>query len=155
MLAITVGGLVWMSRVRTPPRTDAPSVAQAPAVPPGPAAGNLPRAPVVVSLAVPSITVRGGGGPPTARMPPDADVLALRLLADPGRPSPGAPIIVVETVEGMEVWQGPGTVSDGVQVSVPAGRLAAGDYLASVFETSGERRVERGQYFFRVQAARP
>ena len=64
-------------------------------------------------------------------------------------------IMLVETIEGRQVWQGPGTMNEGVTVSIPADRVAAGDYLAVLFDTAGGRRTERNQYFFRVQRTSP
>lgn len=156
LLAVTVAGLVWISGGPARSRGEAPAVAATPTPPSIPTPTVPRRVPIVVALAVPSVTVRGAGGPPTARIPTDADVLALTLQVDPGQPAAAEPLVVVETVEGREIWQGPGTAARGVLVSIPSDRLEGGDYLAVVFDTSGGRRTELAQYFFRVQrTARP
>jgi len=151
VLAVTIAGLVWLTGGRTRPRPDAPVVADGPGAVPSPTPDSTPRTPLVVALVIPPVAVRGSGGPPTARLLADADLLELRLLSETGQPPVAEPLVVVETIEGREVWQGPGSMGEGVTASVPANRLVPGDYLAVLFDTSGGRRTERNQYFFRVQ----
>lgn len=156
LLAVTVAGLIWLTRTQTARDEVTQAVAEGPLPAPAPLPPTIPLpppAPIVVALTVPSVAVRGSGGPPTALLPADAGQLSLRLLRDPGEPPIGEPLVVVETIDGVEVWQGPGTIGEGVEVSIPADELAGNDYFAHVFDTAGGRRADRGHYFFRVQRA--
>lgn len=152
VLVVALAGLAWVTRNRPQPPADVPAVAETP--PPGPATpAPSPRQPIVVALAVPPVTVRGPGGPPTARVPADAERLAITLQAEPARPLPASVLVIVETAEGIEAWQGNAvTVDDGLRVSIPIDRVPAGDYVARVIDPA-RNGFEIGQYFFRVQRA--
>jgi len=94
--------------------------------------------PVVIAVTLPAVVVRGEGETPTVTVADDAAMIELRLERADAEPC-AAPTVTVRTVEGREVWRGPGARETGgtggaspfvAVVRVPARQLPDGDYVA-------------------------
>jgi hypothetical protein len=118
-----------------------------------------PRAPVIVSLSLPSIAVRGAGADPTVTIPADADALVLRLKGEGSSPLRRGRA-VVRLVAGNELWRGlvetPRDLQPGVRalVRIPAARLRAGDLIVELHGIGADgRESEQARYAVRVKVA--
>ena len=169
LVLIAVGG-AWTLRSRTVPRTTelapspspiqnraggrAPEQSQ-----PGERPGEpvtAPRAPIVVAVSLPPISVRGADEVAALIIPPGTDRVVLRLQSEPNGPALGRGITVVRTVAGAEVWRGPAVPERGVppsaRVEMPANTLPPDDYIVALFEGANGRESEMSRYFLRVRA---
>ena len=108
-----------------------------------------------VVFALSPVLLRGPAAPPELRIPSGTGTVVLELDGDPAmRPAGGARLAVeIRTVEGAAVWSGPARqLQDTARpallavAEVPAGKLAAGDYLLTL--SSGDDVLYR--YFFRI-----
>jgi hypothetical protein len=154
LVLLAVGG-TWMFRSRpAPPPTalrtpSAPGQVQAP-----------PRAsPVVVSVTISPISVRGTDEAASLTIAPGTDLVILRLEGDSNGPALGRGRAVVRTVTGNEVWRGAAASESGTQpgafakVEIPAGTLTPDDYIVELFGTGpAGRESEANRYFLRVRA---
>jgi hypothetical protein len=136
----------------SPTGTSEPSVSPAPGSP-----RPAPPAVTRVAFALSPVLLRGPGGPRELRVPSGTATVVLELLGDAAmRPARSAQLAVdIATVDGRAVWSGrPRRIADPARpallaaVEVPAGRLAAEDFLLTL--SSGEGVLHR--YFFRVPA---
>ena len=125
-----------------------------------PAPTTLPRAPATsrLVLALSPVLLRGQERPAGLRIPAQTDTVGLELEGDPALlpPSTSALQVVVKTVEGEEVWRGEarhvrsaGRPSLLAAASVPAERLAPGDYLLTL-SLRGAADEALYSYYFRV-----
>jgi len=165
-LLMTVAA-TWMLVPRRPARTVAENPpAAAPNMPPQPAeapgsdrtGAPSSRSPQVFAVSLSPAAVRSASASAAIVIPPDSDVVGLRLEGE------GPPAIIgnaraaIRTVAGAEIWQGQASANDqpiGVvaRVDVPAGLLKVDDYVVVLFgaDRSGAER-ERYRYFLRVRS---
>lgn len=153
-LVVAAGATLWMTRHSTPTRSVPASPSAAPAV----ASADSP-APFVFALA--PVAVRGAGeadNPPLI-VPPSARLVELHLQGDGTTPAVTRGRVLLRTVAGADVWQGPIVASaekssDTIaMVDLPATVLRPDDYAVVLFEigaSGGES--ERARYFLRVRA---
>ena len=157
-LVLVAAGGVWMIRPRSaPPGADVstspnPGSGQAlPGVdPPAP-----PARPIMVALSISPTSVRGSAAPATLTLPPNAEVVVLRLEGEANEAPLNSGRAVVRTVAGDEVWRGPAAPGDQVgtlaRIEITM-RLTPEDYIVELFARDpAGREVERHQYFFRVR----
>jgi hypothetical protein len=102
--------------------------------------------------------VRGTSNPASAVIPPDVDVVAVRLEREADNRRLVATRGTIRTVSGQEVWQGAVAMradlpSDIVaQLDVPATALPADDYFVTLFGTAVNGvEQEWTQYVLRVR----
>jgi hypothetical protein len=116
-------------------------------------------APRLFALAVSPVAVRSGSDNPAIVIPPDADVVVVRLQSDGENRQLTPARAAIRTVSGDGVWDGR-VASDGklpagvlAQIDVPAKTLPADDYLITLYgtERSGDE-VEWTQYVLRVRS---
>jgi hypothetical protein len=150
MLVVGTARMLWPRN--TEPRSE-PPVAAEPGVTPAP--------PVVVAsnAAVFVLSPRGSrsaeGAPPVV-IPPQTRTVTLRLTGEPGVAAFPAPQVVIQSVEGREVFRGPGRAVGAsadnaiAEANVDASLLAPDDYIVQL-DAPG-RETDRIRYFLRVRA---
>ena len=137
--------------------TPSPSGRAAPSVysSSGSSARALPAVTRVV-FALSPVLLRGPEGTQELRVPSGSTTVTMELLGDPAtRPASSASLAVdIRTVEGAPVWSGAARPrQDPVRsallaaAEVPAGTLAAGDYILTL--SAGDDVLHR--YFFRIR----
>ena len=125
---------------------------------PGPSPSAPPARPSILSFALSPVLVRGAGEPQQLTIARGTDLVRLRLRVEPDDARNfTAWQARLRTVDGAPVWDGPsvrlqaGRGGPTVTAGIPAGRLAAGDYILTL---SGVGRAgdaeEYNRYFFRV-----
>ena len=124
-----------------------------------PSPDTRPRAPRVVAFSLSPLLVRSAAEPATLIIPPATDEVVLRLEGDGSRVRLSRARVVIRTVAGEEVWQGPATMETGAarrvlaRVSVPAARLVTEDYIVILFGAEAAApEQEWHRYFLRVRA---
>jgi hypothetical protein len=94
--------------------------------------------------------VRGDGGPQLVKINPDTVSVRLRMKVERGSTGLEA---VIRSVEGRDAWSSRSirAQADYATATVPAGRLAAGDYILTLpsMQSSGQKE-ELSRYFFRI-----
>jgi hypothetical protein len=163
-LIIVVAVLVLMLRTRSVPGTvpeeNRPFAAAPAAAPPQPSAppATARVEPVVVTLSISPILVRGANETASLAIAAETDVLRLHLQGQRNERPLGRGRAVVRTVTGDEVWTGSTTGVVGAKphelarIDIPAARLRPEDYIVELLETDASgREVERYRYFFRVR----
>jgi anti-sigma factor RsiW len=148
--------LLAASLTTTPAASTPPAVAAAPPA----AVGTAPtRAipPRVFAFSLASGNVRGADDQPPLVIPPNADVVALRLEPTANRAATSSARAVVATLGGESKWEGdarsPAAGAPGLEIDIPAARLPPDDYIVTLYgraASGGER--ERDRYFLRVRA---
>jgi hypothetical protein len=128
-----------------------PVPSPSPAASATPAASPIAPATSRLVLALSPTLLRSEGGQAVLRIPPGSDVVVLELHGDREAAPRGARLgVSIETVEGTPVWTGPaqrgGQPAPLASASVPAARLAPGDYLVAL--SAGDQVLHR--YFFRI-----
>jgi hypothetical protein len=109
-------------------------------------------------MTLPAIMVRGEGQTPTVRLADGLGNVVFRL--ERGEIDGQPPFVAtVRSLAGAEVWRGPADAAAGpaaqdtvATVTVPAVRLARGDYFLSLGQAgppAGQTEIQR--YFFRVE----
>jgi hypothetical protein len=162
LMAMALGWFA-LTRAPQPAQRDLPEVATRETAPapqaPAPPAPPVPR---VLALTLGGAGTRSGGDAPTLRIPPEIDVVHLRLEGEAPRPAGGFTRVVVREVGGAVVWEGAARrgadLPAGIlaHVEVPADRLAPNDYIVVLFEGVGPDAREWSRYFLRVlNASRP
>ena len=170
LVLLVVGG-AWMLGTRSEPttvsvRTSPPSVSPTPPPEPRPpdqrepaappqrdARAPAPASPVVLTLSLSPIHVRGADEPARLTIATGTDVVRLHLQGQAGDQRLERGRAIVRTVAGQEVWRGRATGLVGSQPSVlaridiPAARLRPDDYIVELLD--GE--AERYRYFVRVR----
>ena len=158
LIAVAVGWWFLSSAASVPP----PSESRASSAPaPRPPAAESPGAvssPPVLALALFPVSTRSAGQTPVAALDARTGTLRLELQGDHGLPPVRNGRVVVQTVEGNEVWRGVTEVgaerrnAPVAWVSIPAARLAADDYVVILLDPGrGLEDQERYRYFFRVR----
>jgi hypothetical protein len=156
LLAASVMTLRSRRLTTTPAASTPPAVAAAPPA----AVGTAPtRAipPRVFAFSLASGNVRGADDQPPLVIPPNADVVALRLEPTANRAATSSARAVVATLGGESKWEGdarsPAAGAPGLEIDIPAARLPPDDYIVTLYgraASGGER--ERDRYFLRVRA---
>ena len=144
-VAVAVGGGLWIAYSRSQPL---PKETTAPA-----------RVPSVFAFALSPVSVRGAADTPSLIVPAGIDVVALQFEASGAGTALERGRIVIRTVAGSDVWQGPIDSSarppSGMTAvaSVPSDRLSPDDYIVTLIEvTSSGAQSERDRYFLRVRS---
>jgi hypothetical protein len=153
VLVLIAGAATWFS-LRAP-RDEAAQTTQA--VPPPPSATVPARR--VLDWALSPIALRSASESPALVVPAGTDVVRLRLDADGAVPPLTRGRVVIRTVAGRDVWEGP-IVPDPpsapaiAAADVPAERLVPDDYTVTLLavDASGVE-SERQRYFLRVRRA--
>ncbi|HXE80133.1 MAG TPA: zf-HC2 domain-containing protein [Vicinamibacterales bacterium] len=158
----------WLLGERTAPlerstaaSPSAPGASAAVGSPP-PRASDVPQVqpregraapPAIVAFTVSADFTRGAGERPLS-IPVGATTVDLRLESPEGLPS-GDLLVAVRSVDGREVWSGPGIRARSgrfIRVEIPAARLAPDDYYAIVSLAPPDG-PELWRYSFRVAPA--
>jgi hypothetical protein len=164
-LAILIVGGVWILRATRPETVavQSPPPANVPTAPPQPQHVDAPTppraAPVVVTLSISPILVRGADQPASLTIAAGTDVVRLHLEGQPADRRLGPGRAIVRTVAGDEVWSGPAMEVTGsktpefARIDIPVDRRRPDDYIVELLgPDAGGREVERYRYFFRVQS---
>ena len=130
-----------------------------PAVPTGqPGTQVSPRAtPVVVSVSISPILVRGADEPAHLAIEPGTDTVRLLLKGEKGERRLTRGRAIVRTVAGREVWRGPAVAAaspgqEFARVEIPAALFHPDDYIVQLFGSDARGgEAERYQYFLRVR----
>jgi len=142
-LVVVAGAGIWILYPRSQP------VPLSPAAPPAPVKA--------FEFAVSPDTVRGAAGTPALVVPAGTDIVALRFESDANTRPVERGRIVIRTVAGVEVWQGPTAARNlppGVAAiaEIPATRLPADDYIVTLVDVPASgAESERGRYLVRVR----
>ena len=134
-----------------------PELAQTPDVYlPSPSPAPAPR---TFALTLSTLGVRSGGGDGPVVIPPDTDVVIVRIAAEPDARALEARRATIQTVEGREVWRGTvandpnppeGTVA---RLDIPSSALPPGDYFVTLYGSDrGGAEREWVRSFLRVRA---
>jgi hypothetical protein len=115
--------------------------------------------PRMFALAVSPVSVRSASDNAVTVIPPDIDVLGVRLQTDGENRQLTATRAAIRTISGDSVWDG-AVVADSAlpagtlaRIDVPAATLPADDYLITLYGTDGSgAEVEWTQYFLHVRS---
>jgi hypothetical protein len=152
VVALATAGVAWFVQRARHDTPAAPVTRSAEAVP------TAPAPPRVFAISISPVTVRGAGDAQALVIPAGTDAIDLRLEAEGPGPAIARGHVVIRTVAGVDVWQGPVLAAAALptgtaaHVEVPAARLVPDDYVVTLFERdlSGAD-VERARYFLRVR----
>ncbi len=114
----------------------------------------------IFSFLLSPMLIRSGGDPQTLTIPPGTDVVRLQIKAE--RDDTRRFQVSVRTVEGRQVWEQQRIkpqIDDArsvvINVRIPVGKLAMGDYILTLSATGTTGETEEvNRYFFRVIAGR-
>jgi len=155
-VVIVAGAGVWIAERSRQPDLTGPGRAESAATPSPESAGAVTSA--VFAFSVSPVTVRGAEDTPALVVPSGTAVVNLQLSGEGAAPPVARGRVLIRTVAGDEVWQGPVVVSasrpPGVVAvaEVPAARLRADDYTITLFEVAASGvESERYRYFLRVR----
>jgi hypothetical protein len=155
-LVVVAGASVWIAeRSRQPDLTGRARGKSA--APPSPeSAGAVASA--TFAFSVSPATVRGAQDTPALVVPSGTVVVDLQLEGEGAAPPVARGRVLIRTVAGDELWQGPAVAPanrpPGVVAvaEVPAARLRADDYTITLFETDASgAESERYRYSLRVR----
>jgi hypothetical protein len=112
----------------------------------------------VIAVTLSPNTVRGAADEGMVTIAPDTDAVVVRLAGDPAAAAFATGRVVIRTVDGRDVWQGPAAAASSpaasalTAVEIPAAALGRDDYVVTLLEADGrggER--ERYRYVLRVR----
>ena len=133
-------------------RDGATAAAGQPANPPSVPAPST-AVPIVVSVSISPILIRGDDQPATLAIRSGTDIVRLVLRAEAPVPPLHQGRAIVRTVDGREIWRGPAARGEGsspqefARIEIPAPLVGQDDYIIQLLDGS----AERYRYFLRVR----